>query len=429
MAEEVAQSYGGGEIKVATVELNPVLKHVYFDPPADIEPVSYLLKDQVKIENQVLDLELSWKDGVKHLGATATNEGDEVITMRCIIEIDGVEVFNKEATVEPDPTAPPSGWYVAGDPAWVTTGKHNIAWKLYAQEGSSIGPSAQLYVDDIVDYYCYTLPLDAIATEVVVVQGETEKHWLSGTPEGFTESEVSIKPDTETYFKFKLKNNGDEPVKMNVGHKVNSTYETGFLVGGVLVDTIDKDVEILAGETGEIKTETFTASGAQETSLLTIGALAVLRLRILPVASSTMILEDSSGSEYGNLVSVPVFDPRPIVEILDPGKYSSLYVIYRFNANTQKWETCPWDKPFEPGVGYAIPCGQHIEEALSGPEYKITAEALIASLQTGFNLIGVGIEQVDISATGLTATYYLPDGTKLEGITLLEQGKAYFIEK
>ncbi|GAI11766.1 unnamed protein product, partial [marine sediment metagenome] len=158
----------------------------------------------------------------------------------------------------------------------VPIGKHNIRWQFYARRSGET--DWILKQDSNVDFYVYTAALDAIATTVKIVQGAVEHLWLIGTVEGFTASPVSIAPNEPAYFKFELTNPGDEPVKINVGHLVDTVYETGFLVGGILMDTIEKDVAIDAGGTGVINTEAFTPLAAGS---LTIGSFAVLRARHL----------------------------------------------------------------------------------------------------------------------------------------------------
>lgn len=276
MSEESSQTYEGGTLTVSTTELNPVLLTVEFLAPYPEDGDVPFLKDKIKTDKQVIDLSRSWQAGVDTLYVTAKNEGDEEITVRALVYIDGALVL-EEVSVPLTPGAGAS-WGEHGNVSWVTTGKHNIAWRLNAQEGHAIGGAAeQVYVDDNVDYYCYTLPLDAIATEVLIVQGTSEKHWLSGTPTGFINSEIQIKENTGTYFKFKLSNLGDEPVKMNVDHIVGDHYESGFLVSGVHFDSIEKNLEIAAGSTSVINTVPFIV----DAGVITIGSFRVSRSRHL----------------------------------------------------------------------------------------------------------------------------------------------------
>lgn len=422
MTEE-AQTFNG-EITIATAELNPEMLVLAFTVPTG--DIAYTFYDSSigKTANTLIDLgAVALPDNAR---LAVRNAGDENIDIQIIVEIDGAMINTPQVFENRPPSVLPTAIFVGALPLHaLAVGEHTISWFVRARRSGTTDAFAEHYHDSTT-YYCYTAAMDAIAEEVLIVQNEAELHWLAGTPEGFIASPITIEPNKETHFKFRLINPGDEPVRVQIGHKVNTHYETGILLGGVPIDTIDEYVEIEAGGTSEALTATFTLPEGKAAV-----SFSVWRTRHIPGAleqSFAMVLENSTGT-YGNLVSSPVYDSRPISEILNPGKYPSLFAIYKFNTDTQSWVTSSWAEPFEPGVGYSIPSGEHIEEAVIGTPYTITSDALIASLQTGFNLVAVGIEPVDISATGYTATYHTPTGVKQENITILEPGKSYFIEK
>jgi len=385
-----------------------------------------------KQDNLIIDLS---KDLPSMLLMCVRNAGDENIDIHTLGKLDGKIFIDKVKTnvlngctdlQQEECWACHTGYMSAPDYIELRPGMHACEWQVSARRSGTEDAFTEYYHDS-VKYYCYTAALDAIATEVVIVQDGIEKPWLTGTPTGFEESPVLITPNTETYFKFKLSNQGDEDIKMNVGHLVGDHYEAGFVVGGTVIDTIEKDVEIpAAGGTGEINTQSFIVPPGPP---LSIGSFVVFRVRslLVPKQSFSVTFEDSMESSYGNLVSFPVYDNRLMTEVFHDliVQGSGFYVVWKLVNG--EWVSVGGSDILEPGVGYAIPLSIHAEVEVTGTPYAITADALIASLQTGFNLVGVGIEPVDISATGYTATYYMPNGAKIEGITLLEPGKAYFI--
>lgn len=268
MAEEEGQIFPGGEIIVATTELNPVFTDIFIMSLSTGKSY-HLVDDNIEILDVVIDRNLP--EPIWYLNIT--NSGDEPIGMKFNIYIDGKLEANKEySNVAPNDEMSPSG-ILTMPPA----GKHRLFTELYAKRVGGSYPATPQVSNDF-DFYVYTLPLDAIATTVKIIQNTTEQLWLTGTPESFTTQPVIIAPNEPTYFKFELTNPGDEPVRMNVGHLVDTVYETGFLVGGVLMDTIEKDMLVNAGATAVINTEEFTPLAAGS---LTIGSFAVLRARHL----------------------------------------------------------------------------------------------------------------------------------------------------
>lgn len=266
MAEEEGQIFPGGEIQVATAELNPDLSAIGFRYGGTV----YTLMREGSI---ISDLVIPIDAIPTHIARDIHNRGDEVIDVKIDYVIDGT---NYSATKNDVPLGGYGGGVTAVSAEKFTIGKHNISWALYARRSGDTEWIS--FVSGSTNYWVYTLSLDAIATTVKIVQGAVEYLWLIGTAEGFTASPVSIAPNEPAYFKFELTNPGDEPVRMNVGHLVGTVYETGFLVGGVLMDTIEKDVLVNAGATAVINTEAFTPLAAGS---LTIGSFAVLRARHL----------------------------------------------------------------------------------------------------------------------------------------------------
>ena len=142
----------------------------------------------------------------------------------------------------------------------------------------------------------------------------------------------------------------------------------------------------------------------------------------------TLVFEPCSNDGY-NSFSIPVYDNRPAMEIINPGKYHTAFAIYWWDAENQEWKTWDWGKPFEPGRGYALYLGESGEEEVSGVTYDITRDDLIANLKLGWNFIGVGVTPIDLSGTGYVASMMNTDGTYTENITLLEPCKSYWIKK
>lgn len=317
MTEEVGQSYGGGEITVSTEELNPALQRIWFEKA---EIVEYPLYENGKvIYGVVVDLSTELPD---RLVITIKNEGDENLDYWVKAYIDGNKILDTAISDQPVGEISKVGVTVAS--AGFGIGEHTCEWFVKAKRAGAPFADYRTYHSKKVTYSCYTKAMNAICTEVVMVQEGEEKHWLTGTPEGFTESEVAILPDVETHFKFYLSNPGDEAVKMNVGHviptaamalpqtplycmsKVNgewkvikgepvrSNYDSGFMVGGVLLDTIEKNVAMPAGETSEITTQHFIPSPG----VLTIGDIAILRAFhiILPECEQEFRVYDRQGN-------------------------------------------------------------------------------------------------------------------------------------
>lgn len=419
MSEE-AQTFDG-EITIATAELNPTLNQISL---ATSENVKYNLFSASEIpkvkQNTLIDLAIAQPSMIWVIG---TNYGDENIDFKVVLTIDGNEIINdiKEDIV-------PGNQYgmatMGGiDSAQLTAGAHDCSWFISARRSGTADPFIE-YFGDSVTYYCYTATMDAISEEVLIVQNEVEHHWLAWTPEGFVASPVVIEPNKETYFKFRMINPGDEPVRVKIGHKVNTHYETGMLLGGVPIATIDEYAEIEAGGTAEASTVSFTLPEGKA-----VVSFSVWRTRAIPGTleeSFTVVFEDSPG-EHLNLISIPVYDERAKADMLVG--YPGFFAVYQFNTSTQEYEAVDVSTPFVPGVGYSIYMNEHAEVPFAGLPYSITAQELVASLKTGWNLIGVGTSPLDIFETGFTALYYTPTGIKQEGITVLEPGKAYFIEK
>lgn len=292
MAEEEGQIFPGGEITVATAELNPIIeilqtaycKYSVIGREYKCEPhPEYFVKDRV-VEIPILDPTVDKPS----FFATIKNVGDETIDVTMKIIVDDLKEIPLLSLTEKSMLGFPLGKITipigASEAMFTetgvdrTVGKHIISWKVQAKRITERSYPAIPQIVGNTIYYVYTAALDAIATTVKIVQGTVEQLWLTGTPEGFTAQPVTIAPNEPAYFKFELTNPGDEPVRMNVGHLVGTVYETGFLVGGVLMDTIEKDVLVNAGATAVINTEAFTPLAAGS---LTIGSFAVLRARHL----------------------------------------------------------------------------------------------------------------------------------------------------
>lgn len=292
MAEEEGQIFPGGEITVATAELNPVMVHIqaancWLTPKHGCTlKAEYFVKDDT-IRIPILGLPIPYYP-YSSLYVTIRNDGDEIIDVKAVITVDGSDnplqtYFILEG--EPSTPAPTARIGVGHYRTMFSTsgisraiGKHTIGWKIWAKRPTDATfPTEPQTIGNSI-YYVYTGALDAIASTVKIVQGAVEHLWLTGTAEGFATQPVVISPNEPTYFKFELTNPGDEPVRMNVGHLVDTIYETGFLVGGILMDTIEKDVLVNAGATAVINTEVFTPLAAGS---LTIGSFAVLRTRHL----------------------------------------------------------------------------------------------------------------------------------------------------
>ena len=317
MTDEIAQNYTGGEIAVPTEELNPVLQRIWFEKAGIVE---YSLYENGKVVyGVVVDLSGDLPD---RLVITIKNEGDENLDYWIEAYIDGNTIL--ETVLSNQPVDEISNVGVAVPEAEFETGEHTCEWIIRVNKAGAPMGDYQTYYHNTVTYSCYTEAMNAICTEVVIVQGSEEKHWLTGTPEGFTESEITILPDVETYFKFYLVNPGDEAVKMNVGHllstlatslpqtplycmsevngewkvtkseSVGSDYETGFMVDETLLDTVENNVVIPTGGTAEITTQGFIPSPG----VLTIGDIAILRAFhiILPECEQEFRVYDRQGN-------------------------------------------------------------------------------------------------------------------------------------
>ena len=146
----MADTYTGSLNVKPTPELNPAVTNLYFELEGLAD--AYFVKDKVKRDNQVLtDIHPAFREDAGNLVIEGRNEGDETITIRVVVKIDGTTVLDKVTT----PISPGGTFWEANygpHPEWVTVGTHNIAWELYAQAGHSIGPDAKLYIDDNVNY-------------------------------------------------------------------------------------------------------------------------------------------------------------------------------------------------------------------------------------------------------------------------------------
>lgn len=315
--EEVAQSYGGGEITVSTEDLNPVLQRIGFERLGFVYYPLY--ENGGVIYGTVVDLFSELPDT---LTITIKNDGDENLDHHVKAYIDGNKIL--DTTISDQPVGETSKVSVAVPSAGFEIGEHTCEWIIRVKRAGAPLGDYRTYYHDKVTYSCYTKALNAICTKAVIVQGGKEKQWLTGDPSGFTESGVVILPDAETFFKFYLSNSGDEAVKMNVGHvipvesvalpqiplytmsqvngawkvikgePVRSDYNTGFMVAGALLDTIEKNIVIPAGGTTEITTQRFIPTSP---GVLTIGDIAILRAFhiVLPECEQEFRVYDRQG--------------------------------------------------------------------------------------------------------------------------------------
>ena len=147
----MTDTYTGNLDVGSTPELNLVMTNVRFS----LEGVGivHFLENKVKRDNQILTDEFVFDAG--DLNVQAKNEGDETIIVRGIVKIDGIEVFNRTATLSPGETTSYSAWTSWGPHEdWVTLNAHNIAWELYL--GTEVDVTT-LYDSGYVNYTigCY----------------------------------------------------------------------------------------------------------------------------------------------------------------------------------------------------------------------------------------------------------------------------------
>jgi len=152
---------------------------------------------------------------------------------------------------------------------------------------------------------------------------------------------------------------------------------------------------------------------------IALQSLAALPYVAAPTAPFTLTLLPGN-----NYVSFPVYETRTFGEI-----FGSAVSVYQWDTQTSSWSPIWPVAIIEPSVGYLIPASSTVSTPLYGAAYAPTADQIISELGIGWNLIGVGLTAVDISGTGYIATHDNPDGTRQTDITILEPGKAYWIEK
>ena len=265
---EVAQEYEG-TVTVATAELNPRLDNVSFSTP---ENVHYNLFDAgVKYENVLIDLSIALPSMVWVIGA---NDGDEYLDFKVVLGIDGTIIIDK--IIESIGPAISMPVIAAMTSTQLTSGSHICNWIISARRSGTSEPFVDYFVDSTT-YYCYTLGLDAVATQVGFVQNGVEKNWLTWTGAEFVESPILIEPDTAMVARFVFSNAGDELVRLYVGHLAvePDQYDTGIVIDGVAYDTIQPYVDIAAGGTGTLDVTSYVPTASFTVSF------SVLRERIL----------------------------------------------------------------------------------------------------------------------------------------------------
>ena len=156
--------------------------------------------------------------------------------------------------------------------------------------------------------------------------------------------------------------------------------------------------------------------GATFPKLAALASLAALPYGAAP--SFTLTLQPGS-----NFLSLPVYEARTVTQVFGAVQ------VTRWDATAQNWAPVGSAVTPEPGIGYVVPADAALAVPLYGPVYTVSVDALIAGLKTGWNLVGVGATALSLANTGYTATYDAPDGTRTEGILVLEPGKAYWLEK
>ena len=267
------QDYPGGTIPVCTPELNPVVLDVDYVTKSNYRYQFYLDSrytggTSTPINNVIIDLSAELPN---LLGYAIGNDGDETIDLQAKAYIDGTLVVDQTRTNQA-PGAQPLVLYslVSSN---LAAGSHTLQWILSACL-SGTGSYVE-YCNNTVTYYAYTAELNAYANSVSIVQDAIEQTWLVGAPGTLTEQAISMVPSIAAYFKFYLVNEGDEDVKMNVGHLVTDHYETGFAVDGAIIDTNEYDVYIAAGGTATITTQSFIPQPPS----VAIGPFSILRTR------------------------------------------------------------------------------------------------------------------------------------------------------
>jgi len=267
------QDYPGGTIPVCTPELNPVVLDVAYVTQSNYRYQFYLDSrytggTSTPINNVIIDLSAELPN---LLGYAIGNDGDETIDLQAKAYIDGTLVVDQTRTNQA-PGAQPLVLYslVSSN---LAAGSHTLQWILSACL-SGTGSYVE-YCNNTVTYYAYTAELNAYANSVSIVQDAIEQTWLVGAPGTLTEQAISMVPSIAAYFKFYLVNEGDEDVKMNVGHLVTDHYETGFAVDGAIIDTNEYDVYIAAGGTATITTQSFIPQPPS----VAIGPFSILRTR------------------------------------------------------------------------------------------------------------------------------------------------------
>ena len=240
---EVAQEYEG-TVTVATSELNPHLISIFFEEQNIHESNTLVYANDAIQESVLLDI----GSYVFNLfGAEISNTGDELIDCRVELILDGVTIFDLTAGVPP--TGVPTAFYTPQDlSAYISAGSHTAAWRISARRYNTSDAFVEYY-NDSVTYYCYTLGLDAIATQVGFVQNGIEKNWLTWTGAEFVQSAILIEPDTATTTRFHFSNMGDESVRMYVGN-ATASYPRWDINEDGIVDELDQ--AILEAHWGEV---------------------------------------------------------------------------------------------------------------------------------------------------------------------------------
>jgi hypothetical protein len=269
---EVGQSYTGGTITVGTQELTPWLLNAVLGGGGS--PAYKLYAKDAGGFNYSIVVDLS-QTLPTDLFIVAQNAGDEELDFKFYATIDGVIVLDEimlNVAVEGGLAGSTKTLPVSA----LTTGRHKCAWTISVRASGTTNDFVT-FSTAIVPYLCYTAPMDARASSVMLIQNDVEIPWLTGTPTGFSETPARVLPNVPVTVRYNLTNPGDEPVLINIAHLEGATKKTGVIIGGVLLDTNLKDVNMEPGATATIDLQPFTAT-AGSTS---IGAFSVYRAKML----------------------------------------------------------------------------------------------------------------------------------------------------
>jgi hypothetical protein len=156
--------------------------------------------------------------------------------------------------------------------------------------------------------------------------------------------------------------------------------------------TVDVGYMLLDNASAPVFTHRYMKSGTYTVTVTAIDIYGAEDEKTAPVTvnSDGAILEFSYG---WNAISAPVDDSTSMSDLFVT-QVPGFYAVYSWNNSAQGWEAEDTSQPLDPTKGYYIWATDDAEVELTG-----TAATYSPSLNSGWNLVGVGFDSVDIPGT------------------------------